>query len=121
MATPGTPILDENILQLDDDFADFLYEEPVASGLVKPSPLIVAATGQAYSSPLAKRARKVSTPSSPKKDEFTTRIWENIQKSTSDIAASTERVARELLHRIATAVLQMMYIALIAIRRTGLL
>jgi len=118
-ATPGTPILDENVLQLDDDFADFLNEEPVASGLVKPSPLVAASTGQAYSSPSAKRARNVSPPSSPKKDVLTTRILENIQKTTSDIAASTERVARELsrhtrilekqtdlLHRIATAVLQ---------------
>jgi len=118
-ATPETPILDENVLQLDDDFADFLNEEPVASGLVKPSPLVAASTGQVYSSPSAKRARKVSPPSSPKKDTLTTRMLENIQKSTSDIAASTERVARELsrhtrilekqtdlLHRIATAVLQ---------------
>ena len=31
VATPGTPILDENILQLDDDFADFLNEKPVTS------------------------------------------------------------------------------------------
>ncbi|KAH3882639.1 hypothetical protein DPMN_006583 [Dreissena polymorpha] len=131
LATPGTPIQDEIILQLDDTSRlDFLVEQPLELLAQK---MCSGSTTAKWVDPevqptSAKKVRQSasSTRSLPKAPEEhvetavpTSLILGNIQKLTSDMAAGVERIAKEmsrhtrlmerqndLLQRVTTAVLQ---------------
>jgi len=120
--TPGTPLLDEThpVLQLDDFFDLFLeQEEPVADVATSSQDLHTPIKRARQKSPDRKQSVPLANPPQLQPDTETREVLRNLQKTTSDIAASMERVAREttrqsrlldrqndFLQRICTALLQ---------------
>ncbi|KAH3808737.1 hypothetical protein DPMN_137095 [Dreissena polymorpha] len=131
VVTPGTPIQDEIVLQLDDTSSlDFLDEEPLellAQKVCSGSTTAKGVDPDVQPTP-AKKVRQSASPTRflPKVPEErvktavpTSLILGNIQKLTSNMAAGVERIVTEmsrhtrllerqndLLHRVTTAVLQ---------------
>ena len=120
--TPGTPLLDEThpVLQL-DDFSDLFLEqeEPVADVATSSQDLHTPVKRARQKSPDRKQSVPLANPPQLQPDTETREVLRNLQKTTSDIAASMERVAREttrqsrlldrqndFLQRICTALLQ---------------
>ncbi|KAH3801597.1 hypothetical protein DPMN_155253 [Dreissena polymorpha] len=131
---PGTPLQDELVLRLDDDYSlDFLEEEPLVPLAFTSSGAATTASEEVRHTP-AKQARLSPVPPAnacneePKRSQSETadaaeseklQILRNLQKMASDMTTGVERIAREmsrhnrlldkqtdLLYRITNAVLQ---------------